>query len=156
MPLMPLSNPDYQFLMKSARTLTKNDILNTKSIKDNPLAILIIKKYINSEVFDGENLVKDILEFCTATSQDDKLKFVFRVYDSDGDGLISNMELFEMLKVLNKGILDDWKIQNIVDKTFAETGEYKTTMDYNDFKEIITKRSANILDIFNYKSTLSK
>lgn len=41
----------------------------------------------------------------------------FRIYDMDKDGYISNGELFQVLKMMVGNNLQDWQLQQIVDKT---------------------------------------
>jgi hypothetical protein len=44
-------------------------------------------------------------------------KFLFRIYDIDNDGYISNGELFQVLKMMVGSNLKDTQLQQIVDKT---------------------------------------
>ena len=55
------------------------------------------------------------------------LSFI-RIYDMDGDGYISNGELFQVLKMMVGSNLKDTQLQQIVDKTilFAD----KVSADY--------------------------
>jgi len=41
----------------------------------------------------------------------------FKIYDMDGDGYISNGELFQVLKMMVGNNLKDTQLQQIVDKT---------------------------------------
>lgn len=41
----------------------------------------------------------------------------FKIYDMDGDGFISNGELFQVLKMMVGNNLKDTQLQQIVDKT---------------------------------------
>jgi serine/threonine-protein phosphatase 2B regulatory subunit len=45
------------------------------------------------------------------------LLFLFRIYDIDNDGFISNGELFQVLKMMVGNNLKDAQLQQIVDKT---------------------------------------
>ena len=49
-----------------------------------------------------------------------KLKFAFQIYDMDGDGYISNGELFQVLKMMVGDNLNEVQLQQIVDKTILE------------------------------------
>jgi len=46
-----------------------------------------------------------------------KLEFMFRIYDLDGDGFISNEELFTVLKMMTGDNLTDVQLQQIVNRT---------------------------------------
>lgn len=130
----------YEHLLKKSKVLTKKDILSIPELKENPISTILIKKYTNGDAFEGEKLIKDLLDFNLVTKADQKYKFIFGIYDLDCDGYISSLDLFDILKVLNKGVLVDWKLQNIVDKTFAEIGKYRSKLNYEQFKYIIDKR----------------
>jgi len=45
------------------------------------------------------------------------LTVAFKIYDMDGDGYISNGELFQVLKMMVGNNLKDTQLQQIVDKT---------------------------------------
>ena len=60
-----------------------------------------------------------------------------------------NAELFEFLRILNRGVLDNQKIQNIVDRTFAETGEYRTGIGFEDFKALLLSANHNLENLFS-------
>ena len=48
------------------------------------------------------------------------LSVAFQVYDMDGDGFISNGELFQVLKMMVGNNLTDVQLQQIVDKSILE------------------------------------
>lgn len=75
----------------------------------------------------------------------------FKVYDMDGDGFISNGELFQVLKMMVGDNLTDVQLQQIVDKTILEGDADKDgKISYEEFKKMIT----NIDDIED-KMTIS-
>lgn len=49
----------------------------------------------------------------------------FNVYDIDGDGMISNGDLFRVLKMMVGNNLTDVQLQQIVDKTFLDADKDK-------------------------------
>lgn len=62
----------------------------------------------------------------------------FKVYDMDRDGLISNGELFLVLKMMVGNNLKDQQLQQIVDKTIMEAdknGDGK--LDFEEFQEMV-------------------
>ena len=63
----------------------------------------------------------------------------FQVYDIDGDGFISNGELFQVLKMMVGDNLNDIQLQQIVDKTILEGDEDKDgKISFEEFKAMIT------------------
>lgn len=75
----------------------------------------------------------------------------FQVYDIDGDGFISNGELFQVLKMMVGDNLNDVQLQQIVDKTILEGDEDKDgRISFEEFKGMITN-----LDEVHEKMSLS-
>lgn len=138
-------------LDRRAERMGKRDVFGIPEVKNNPLSVIIIKKFTKDEKLDTREMVRSLHRFVNSKSIDEKLEFIFGIYDLDNDGVVSNKDLFEIIKMLNKGILDDWKIQNIIDKTFAETGEYKLVMDYEEFRKLVLKTTTNLKEMFGCK-----
>lgn len=134
--------------LSKASEFRRRDVLSIQDIKDNPISIILIKKFTINGKLDSKALVASLHKFSESKAIDDKLFFLFNVYDGDGDGHISNQELFDILKLLNKGILEDSKIQNIVNRTFSEVGEYLNEINYEQFKKLILDRCVHIKSMF--------
>lgn len=134
--------------LKTKKSWKRSALLAIPSIKLNPLSVLLLNKYTKNNRIDVEKLISALLFFLKSVRLEDKLAFLFECYDADSDGYISSTELFDLLKLLNRGILSNSKIQNIVDKTFAEVGEYKMKMDYADFKMLLMSANTNLVELF--------
>ena len=78
------------------------------------------------------------------------LLVAFKVYDIDGDGFISNGELFTVLKMMVGNNLSDVQLQQIVDKTILEADEdgdgkisfeeFAKTLSHQDLENKMTIR----------------
>lgn len=134
--------------LKAKRSWRRSRLLAVPSIKTNPLSVLLLNKYTVDGRVDVERLTSELLFFLKSARLEDKLSFLFECYDSDSDGYISSTELFDLLKLLNRGILSNSRIQNVVDKTFAEIGEYRVRMDYDDFKTLLLSANTNLTELF--------
>ena len=67
------------------------------------------------------------------------------MYDIDGDGFISNGELFQVLKMMVGTNLNDVQLQQIVDKTIIEADLDKDgKISYEEFCAIIGKNSEGL------------
>ncbi|XP_015979388.1 calcineurin subunit B type 2 [Rousettus aegyptiacus] len=105
--------------LDSSGTLSVDEFLSLSELQQNPLVQRVI------EVFDTDgNGEVDFKEFILGTSQfsvkgdkEQKLRFAFNIYDIDRDGYISNGELFQVLKMMVGENLEDWQLQQLVDKT---------------------------------------
>ncbi|KAI5175952.1 serine/threonine-protein phosphatase 2B regulatory subunit, partial [Pancytospora epiphaga] len=138
-----------QFSKKN--TWKKSRLLAVASIKANPIASILIDKYTENNRVNVERLTIALLRFIKTSDLEEKLRFVFDCYDINSNGRISFVELFGLLKLLNRGILPDQKIQNIVNRTFAEVGEYKREIEYEDFKKLLLSTSNNLVELFYCK-----
>lgn len=127
---------------------TISQALAIPSVRDNPLCVRILARYKEDGNDNIASAIGALCEFLTSKKLRIKLFYIFQIYDQDMDGVISNYELFELLSFLNRGILSRWKIQNIVDKTFAETNVYCQFLDFENFVQIIKKSMKNPLKVF--------
>merc|ERR1712107_678229 len=80
------------------------------------------------------------------TERERKLKFLFSIYDLDNDGLISNEELFTVLKMMVGSNLKDKQLQQIVDKTILALDKDEDGMiNYKEFCDIIGDESQSMM-----------
>jgi len=69
---------------------------------------------------------------------DEKIKFVFSIYDMDNDGFISNGELFKVLKMMVGGNLKDIELQQLVDRTIIQYDkDFDGLISYKEFCDAI-------------------
>ena len=103
----------------NSHTLSAEEIQAIPGLEANPLVRRVI------DIFDSDNNgeidFKEFLEgislFIAREGLESKLKFIFRMYDIDNDGFITNAELFTVLKLMIGNNLGDTQLQQIVDKT---------------------------------------
>jgi len=100
----------------------------------NPLCHRIIALFDTdgSDQVNFKRFVQTLSLFHPDATHAQKLTVLFRVYDVDGDGLISEADLFHVLKMLVGSYLEDAKLQKIVKKTISEADpkqQGKITMD---------------------------
>lgn len=73
----------------------------------------------------------------SATGKEEKLHFTFKVYDIDGDGKISNKDLYQALTIMVGSNLTGMQLQQIVDKTFIEADVNRDGyISYNEFRTL--------------------
>eukprot|EP00179_Madagascaria_erythrocladioides_P008468 CAMPEP_0198313136 /NCGR_PEP_ID=MMETSP1450-20131203/4260_1 /TAXON_ID=753684 ORGANISM="Madagascaria erythrocladiodes, Strain CCMP3234" /NCGR_SAMPLE_ID=MMETSP1450 /ASSEMBLY_ACC=CAM_ASM_001115 /LENGTH=230 /DNA_ID=CAMNT_0044016115 /DNA_START=93 /DNA_END=786 /DNA_ORIENTATION=- len=114
-------------------TLSSDEFLAIPELAANPLLERVIS------IFDADgNSQVDFTEFITALStfhvgtDEEKLRFIFRVYDINADGYITNGELFKVLKAMVGNNLTEVQLQQIVDKTILHAdkdGDGKISFD---------------------------
>merc|ERR1712131_337371 len=82
---------------KHKKMVRKSEILNIQSLKNNPITPILIKKYSVGNKIDFSLMLRELVEFMNTDSLEKKTKFIFSVYDTDEDGFISSVELYELL-----------------------------------------------------------
>lgn len=100
-------------------TLSAEELLSLPELRHNPLVRRVIDIFDtdgNGEV-DFREFILGISQFSVRGSEEQKLRFAFSIYDLDKDGYISNGELFQVLKMMVGDSLQNWELQQLVDKT---------------------------------------
>ena len=130
-------------------TLSMEEIMSIPGLKENPLVERVI------QVFDTDgNKELDFTEFLTGISnfatedKSSKLKFIFQFYDINGDGYISNGELFSVLQMMVGDNLNEVQLQQVVDKTIQQydrDGDQK--ISYEEFCGAVGG-DQDVLDVF--------
>lgn len=88
--------------------------------------------------------VQGLNSLSAGASQEEKLRFAFAIYDINGDGFISNGELFMVLKMMVGNNLNDVQLQQLVDRTII-----KADTDFDgkiSFEEFCTVSIRNLMD----------
>ena len=120
--------------------LEPDELLDVPELIYNP----IVKRVI--QVFDKNNDGKiSFYEFILGLSvladfseKEEKIKFAFQVYDFNGDGFLSNSDLFHTLKLLTGDNLTDVQIQQVVDRTMLRADkDYDGKLSSEEFEEFV-------------------
>eukprot|EP01025_Chloroclados_australasicus_P037592 TRINITY_DN38428_c0_g2_i1.p1 TRINITY_DN38428_c0_g2~~TRINITY_DN38428_c0_g2_i1.p1 ORF type:complete len:238 (-),score=19.31 TRINITY_DN38428_c0_g2_i1:106-819(-) len=99
--------------------VTAEEFLAIPELSINPLAPRMTR------MLDGCNFkdfVRFLSAFSPAASQQDKLRFMFEVYDVDGDGLLTHDDLRNILSYLVGGQLTEEQIQSLLKQIEEEAG----------------------------------
>jgi len=86
-----------------------------------------------------EEFTKALEYFGCLDQVEEQYKFAFRVYDLDGDGMISGQELFGTLKQLMGRAYSDAQLEQVVHNTMIEfdtDGDNK--LSYEEFKGLLS------------------
>jgi len=105
--------------VNKSKTLSAEELMAVPGLQANPLVQRVIDIFDrdgNKEI-DFIEFLEGISHFTEAGDTERKLKFVFKMYDIDQDGFITNGELFTVLKLMVADNLGDVQLQQIVDKT---------------------------------------
>merc|ERR1712080_495991 len=130
--------------------LTKSKLKKIPAIKSNPISdhLLDILCQSSDPGCPGkakselkESALEDLRLFIEPSRLNDKLSFLFKIYDTDRDGKISNIELFRIIKLHSD--LDDGAIQQIIDNTFMLVGKTEH-INEEEFKRLVLSNSKNL------------
>eukprot|EP00735_Rhodelphis_limneticus_P001992 TRINITY_DN12732_c0_g1::TRINITY_DN12732_c0_g1_i1::g.28699::m.28699 TRINITY_DN12732_c0_g1::TRINITY_DN12732_c0_g1_i1::g.28699 ORF type:complete len:178 (-),score=20.13,sp/P42322/CANB1_NAEGR/67.80/7e-83,EF-hand_1/PF00036.27/3.1e-05,EF-hand_1/PF00036.27/7.6e-07,EF-hand_1/PF00036.27/4.7e-06,EF-hand_1/PF00036.27/4.5e-05,EF-hand_7/PF13499.1/1.3e-10,EF-hand_7/PF13499.1/1.3e-12,EF-hand_6/PF13405.1/0.0007,EF-hand_6/PF13405.1/0.00024,EF-hand_6/PF13405.1/8.2e-05,EF-hand_6/PF13405.1/1.8,EF-hand_5/PF13202.1/0 len=132
----------FQKLDKNGNGLvSKDEFLEIPELASNPLVNRVISIFDRDGDgnVDFEEFISALNVFSSKGAKDDKLRFAFKVYDIDGNGFISNGELFTVLKMMVGNNLTDVQLQQIVDKTMIEADkDLDGQLSYEEFVTMIS------------------
>lgn len=81
--------------------------------------------------------VQGLSALSAGASNEEKLRFAFEIYDINGDGYISNGELFKVLKMMVGNNLTDIQLQQLVDRTIIKADEdFDGKISFQEFKNM--------------------
>lgn len=120
--------------------LSVDEFMSLPELQQNPLVQRVIEIFDqdgNGEV-DFREFIEGVSQFSVKGDKSQKLRFAFKIYDVDKDGLISNGELFTVLKMMVGNNLKDTQLQQIVDKTIVyadKDGDGK--INFEEFCQVV-------------------
>jgi serine/threonine-protein phosphatase 2B regulatory subunit len=81
--------------------------------------------------------VQGLNSLSAGSSQEEKLRFAFQIYDINNDGFISNGELFTVLKMMVGSNLNDIQLQQLVDRTIIKADkDMDGKISFQEFVEV--------------------
>jgi len=122
-------------------TLTADEFLSVPELACNPLLERVIAIFDTNkdDEIEFKEFIAALSTFSEKGNTEAKLKFAFQIYDMDGDGYISNGELFQVLKMMVGDNLNEVQLQQIVDKTILEADiDRDGKISYEEFRQMIS------------------
>ena len=146
---IPFSQEELLMLEQRFRRLDKdgsgmlepNEFFDIPELAQNPLVQRVISVFDKNK--DGNisfyEFVTGISKLSEAGSEDDKMRFLFSIYDIENDGYISNGELFKVLKMMVGNNMTDVQLQQLVDRTIIRADEdFDGKISYEEFCKMIS------------------
>ncbi|CCW70383.1 unnamed protein product [Phytomonas sp. Hart1] len=102
--------------------LSWKEFSSTLALESNPLVgrVFMVMDMNGDKNLHFTEFVKAFSVFSYQADKKEKLHFAFKMYDIDGDGKISNKDLYQALRIMVGANLTAMQLQQIVDKTFIE------------------------------------
>jgi serine/threonine-protein phosphatase 2B regulatory subunit len=103
-------------------TISRDEFNSVPALAANPLLerVLTVFDTDGDKNVDFKEFVRALAVFSNEVEKREKLLFTYKMYDIDGDGKISNKDLFQTLQIMVGTNLTEIQLQQIVDKTFIE------------------------------------
>ena len=138
----------FQTLDKSSKGyLTKEDLLAVDGLEINPLADRIVDSCFQSEEkLNFEKFVKVLATFRRCKKHDDndfssrrsKLKFVFSMYDTNGDGTITKEKMIKILSMMVGSNVTIEQLHLIAERTILDSSPFSRAITFEDFEKVMT------------------
>ena len=82
--------------------------------------------------------VQGLNALSAGSTQEEKLRFAFQIYDINNDGFISNGELFHVLKMMVGNNLSDVQLQQLVDRTIIKADkDLDGKISFEEFADMV-------------------
>ncbi|KAG2423572.1 hypothetical protein HXX76_015212 [Chlamydomonas incerta] len=104
--------------------ISPEEFLSIPELSINPLAQRLVRA---AECPNFRDFVRLVAPFSPRASRDDRLAFIFSVYDVDGDGYISREDMAMMLKQLAGSSLSEEDTHAIISRVLAQVGAAAAT-----------------------------
>eukprot|EP00899_Mesostigma_viride_P003781 jgi/Mesvir1/13403/Mv16490-RA.1 len=121
------SHQEIEALYKRFRELDRNDsgfispdeFLSVPEIAVNPLSHRLIRVF---EMVNFKDFVLLLGAFSRAASREEKLEFIFKILDVDGDGMLSREDVLHTLKAMAGTFTPPEKLEAVCDLALDEVG----------------------------------
>ena len=100
--------------------IKREDVFLLDEFRYHPLQSRLLDVLSLPEIVTFEQFVKSLSVFSSSATKDEKLRFAFRLWDTDGDGLLSSIDLSETIGKLCGGSLSEDDMDFVVGKILSE------------------------------------
>lgn len=118
--------------------ISAEEFMNIPELSINPLARRLERMF---ETVNFTDFVSFLSVFSKRASREDRLRFIFNVYDMDGDGHVAAEDLELMLRQLAGRSLSDEDIAAVVRQALQEASMPATGLTYEDFDSVLHNSS---------------
>ncbi|XP_063713667.1 calcineurin subunit B type 1-like [Symsagittifera roscoffensis] len=131
-------------------TLSVSELMVLPDIPKNKLIsrILNVLDRDGDGEIDFHEFIHGLSQFSVKGDETQKMRFAFNIYDVNGDGYISNSELYHVLKIMAGSNLSTRQLQQVVDKTMYEADtDGDNRLSFSEFCRVVKH-----LDVFRKMS----
>ena len=125
----------------SSGTISTAEFLAVPELAMNPLVLRIVAQFDEKENdhINFREFCNTLSVFSPAASKNDKIQFIFDIYDKDHNGVVTAPEMYEILKQMLGNSISTEKMEEIVAISLMElTGNHKAVeVTYAQFYESV-------------------
>jgi len=115
--------------------ISADEFMSVPEFAVNPLCQRLLKML---EGLNFKEFLGLLSAFSARAAQADKLKFIFNVYDTDGDGKVTSSDMLQVLRDLSGNFLTDEQRQSILSRALKQSGyTVDSALTLQDFKEVL-------------------
>ena len=123
-----------------SNSLEPEEFFDIPELANNPLVRRVISVLDKNK--DGSisflEFVQGLSSLSAKAANEEKMEFAFQIYDINGDGYISNGELFTVLKMMVGNNLNDVQLQQLVDRTIIKADEdFDGKISFEEFCKMV-------------------
>ncbi|CAL6013840.1 Calcineurin_regulatory subunit B [Hexamita inflata] len=142
--LKRLWNRFYQ-LSGNAKFIVKSKLQQIPELQLNPLSSRIAELFVDQSDNEGisfKSFVQNLAVFSHQSTEEEKLRFLFRVYDRDNDGKINEDELYNILKQCVGNNIEDQQLKMLVKGTIQDADKNEdAALDYIEFRQCVERNA---------------
>eukprot|EP00227_Mantoniella_beaufortii_P015893 CAMPEP_0197592236 /NCGR_PEP_ID=MMETSP1326-20131121/14982_1 /TAXON_ID=1155430 /ORGANISM="Genus nov. species nov., Strain RCC2288" /LENGTH=165 /DNA_ID=CAMNT_0043157913 /DNA_START=75 /DNA_END=568 /DNA_ORIENTATION=- len=105
--------------------ISEDELLNIPELAISPLAPRVVQVFQN---LNFKDFVRMLAAFSARASREEKLDFMFKVYDVDRDGFISLSDLETIVRHLVGSSLNEEQVAELIHRAMGELGEMRRKM----------------------------
>lgn len=130
--------------------IDRQEFLSHPAIAENPLATRIMAMFDTDRggTIDFAEFVHGLARFSgKAGGKEARMRFAFDVYDEDGDGFISNGELFRTLRAMSGTQMKEEHLQQVVDRTIRDLDkDGDGRIGFDEWVDGVGRRNGQLFD----------
>jgi len=130
--------------------ITIDSLLSIPELAMNPLATRIISLFDSrhDDLISFKQFIETLSIMSEKGSREDKLKFVFMIYDIKRDGFIDVDELYQVLKMLVGNNLSEYQLRTIAEKAIQDVDKDEDDkISFQEFSEALSIRNLQEMSI---------
>eukprot|EP00013_Stygamoeba_regulata_P010421 CAMPEP_0177686850 /NCGR_PEP_ID=MMETSP0447-20121125/33797_1 /TAXON_ID=0 /ORGANISM="Stygamoeba regulata, Strain BSH-02190019" /LENGTH=171 /DNA_ID=CAMNT_0019197017 /DNA_START=202 /DNA_END=714 /DNA_ORIENTATION=- len=124
---------------EGSNALSTDSFLSIPGLALHPLVMRVVSVFDESgdDSVDFKRFVKVMAIFHPKAPQEDKMKFLFQIFDVKGDGVVDREELFQVFKIMVGNTLSEDQMHQLVTRVLKECDlQQNGKITFEEFKTV--------------------